>query len=132
MKRIRILYWIVTGLMAAFMLMASIPDVLRIPDAVAFFAHLGYPPYLLRFIGIAKVLAVITILLPGFPRLKEWAYAGLVFDLIGAFYSHISVGDPFGKWIFPIIALLLVLGSYLLHRKKMNYDASGLAETAVA
>ena len=110
--------------MAAFMLMGSIPDVLRIPDAVAMFIHLGYPLYLLPFIGIAKILAVITILIPGFPRLKEWAYAGLVFDLVGAFYSHLSVGDSAGNWIFPIVGLLLVGGSYVLHRRKMNHQVS--------
>jgi hypothetical protein len=71
----------------------SIPDVLQIPMAVAIFAHLGYPTYLLPFIGIAKILGVVAVLVPGFPRLKEWAYAGLVFDLTGALYSHISVGD---------------------------------------
>jgi uncharacterized membrane protein YphA (DoxX/SURF4 family) len=128
----KIVYWIVTGLMAAFMLMASIPDVLQIPEAVAVFKHLGYPTYLLPFIGIAKILGVITILVPGFPRLKEWAYAGLVFDLIGALYSHISVGDPPSNWIFPIIGLLLVVGSYVFHRRKLNYQGSGLtAKVAV-
>ena len=126
MKTTKILYWIATGLMAAFMLMASIPDVLRIPDAVAVFTHLGYPTYLLPFIGIAKILAVITVLAPGFPRLKEWAYAGLVFDLIGALYSHISVGDPPSNWIFPIVGLLLVFGSYLLYRRRMSYQGSDL------
>lgn len=132
MKKIKILYWIVTGLMAAFILMASIPDVLQIPDAVAVFTHLGYPTYLLPFIGIAKILGVITILVPGFPRLKEWAYAGLVFDLIGALYSHISVGDAPSNWIFPIVGLLLVVGSYVFHRRKMNYQGSDLtAKVAV-
>jgi hypothetical protein len=100
--------------MAAFMLMASIPDVLQIPQAVAIFRHLGYPTYLLPFIGVAKILGVVAVLLPGFWKVKEWAYAGLVFDLIGALYSHISVGDPPSAWGFPVIGLLLVIGSYLL------------------
>ncbi len=56
MKKTKIIYWVTTGLMAAFMLMASIPDVLRIPEAVAMFTHLGYPNYLLPFIGVAKIL----------------------------------------------------------------------------
>jgi uncharacterized membrane protein YphA (DoxX/SURF4 family) len=73
MKRTKILYWIFTGLMAAFMLMASIPDVLQIPDAVAIFKHLGYPTYLLPFIGIAKILGVVAVLVPGFQRLSKWA-----------------------------------------------------------
>jgi uncharacterized membrane protein YphA (DoxX/SURF4 family) len=87
------------------------------PDAVQIFEHLGYPPYLLPFIGIAKIFAVIAILYPGFHRLKEWAYAGLVFDLIGAFYSHTSVGDPPSMWIWSIIALILVAASYVLYCK---------------
>jgi hypothetical protein len=62
MKRTKIAYWVITGLMAAFMLMASIPDVLRLPEAVAFFTHLGYPTYLLPFIGVAKILGVIVVL----------------------------------------------------------------------
>jgi DoxX-like family len=102
MKRPQLLYWSVTGVMAAFMLMASIPDILRIPQAVEVFTHLGYPTYLLPFLGIAKTLAVITILAPSFLWLKEWAYAGLIFDLIGAFYSHLAVGDPPSAWMFPV------------------------------
>ena len=76
MKTTKILYWIFTGLMAAFMLLGAIPDVLRIPAAVDVSTHLGYPAYLLPFIGVAKILGVIAVLVPGFQRLKERAYAG--------------------------------------------------------
>lgn len=114
MKNTKILYWIVTGLASALMVMASIPDVLRNPQAVSIFKHLGYPAYLLPFLGTAKLLGVGAVLAPGFRRLKEWAYAGLVFDLTGAWYSHVSVGDPPSLWVFPIIGLFLVGGSYLL------------------
>src|SRR5262245_21246723 len=93
-NRINSGYWVVTGLMAAFMLMASVPDVLRLPEAVEIFGHLGYPTYLLPFLGTAKILGVVAVLVPGFDRLKEWAYAGLVFDIAGALYSHLAVGDP--------------------------------------
>src|SRR5262245_7834804 len=117
MKRGKRLYWIVTGLMAAFMLMASIPDILRIPQAVDLFRHLGYPTYLLPFLGIAKTLGVIAILAPGVLWLKEWAYAGLIFDLIGALYSHLAVGDPPSAWAMPVVGLMLVGGSYLVHRR---------------
>jgi uncharacterized membrane protein YphA (DoxX/SURF4 family) len=118
----KIAYWIVTILMSAFMLMASIPDVLRMPEAVQIFEHLGYPAYLIPFIGVAKILAVVAILFPGFPRLKEWAYAGLVFDLIGAFYSHTSVGDPPSMWVWSVVALVLVSASYFLYRKTSESD----------
>jgi hypothetical protein len=111
----KIAYWIVTALMAALMVISAIPDVMMVPEAVEIFAHLGYPKYLLPFIGVAKILGVITVLAPGLRRLKEWAYAGLVFDLVGAFYSHLSVGDPVSSWIFPLIGLALVIGSYLLY-----------------
>jgi uncharacterized membrane protein YphA (DoxX/SURF4 family) len=116
------LYWILTGLMAAFILMASVPDVLRVPQAVAVFTHLGYPLYLLPFIGIAKTLGVVAILLPGLPRLKEWAYAGLVFDLLGALYSHLAVADPPSAWSLPVVGLLLVSGSYVFYRKAQDAE----------
>lgn len=111
----RIVYWIVTGLMAALMTLSAVPDVIKAAEAVEFFKHLGYPEYLLPFIGVAKLLGVAAVLFPRFPRLKEWAYAGLTFDVIGAFYSHVSVGDPPSFWIFPLIALALILGSYFLY-----------------
>ncbi|HEX2341832.1 MAG TPA: DoxX family protein [Vicinamibacterales bacterium] len=114
------LYWSVTALMAGFMLMASVPDILQVPQAVALFAHLGYPAYLLPFIGTAKILGVVAVLVPRFVRLKEWAYAGLVFDLIGALFSHIAVGDPPSAWVMPLIGLLLVAGSYVLYRNRLG------------
>jgi hypothetical protein len=80
--------WTVTGLMAALMLLSAVPDILRIPDALLVFTHLGYPPYLLVFLGTAKILGVAAVLIPGFPRIKEWAFAGLTFDVTGALYSH--------------------------------------------
>jgi uncharacterized membrane protein YphA (DoxX/SURF4 family) len=124
MKHPKRLYWIVSGLMAAFMLMASIPDILGIPQAVEVFTHLGYPTYLLPFIGVAKTLGVVAVLAPGFHRLKEWAYGGLVFDLIGALYSHLAVGDPPSVWAFPIVGLILVAGSYLLYRRRLTHEGT--------
>jgi uncharacterized membrane protein YphA (DoxX/SURF4 family) len=94
-------YWILTGLLAAFMLLGSIPDVLRVPQAVAFFMHLGYPAYLLPFLGVAKTLGVLAVVVPGFPRLREWASAGSTFDLSGALYSHLSVVIPRARGCFP-------------------------------
>jgi hypothetical protein len=65
-------------------------------------------------------LALIAILSPKYPRLKEWAYAGLVFDIIGATYSQIAAGNPFTYMIFPIIALGIVLGSYYFYHKRLK------------
>ena len=76
--------WAVTGLMAALMLLSAVPDVLRVPGALAVFEHLGYPPYLLLFVGTAKILGVAVVLAPHMSRLKEWAFAGLTSDSTGA------------------------------------------------
>jgi DoxX-like protein len=120
MRKLTISYWILTGLAGAFMLLSSIPDILRVSAAIDIFTHLGFPPYLLPFIGFAKFLGVLVILLPMFKTLKEWAYAGLMFDLIGAFYSHLSVGDRPKDWIFAVVGVFLVLSSYAVYRRKMN------------
>lgn len=117
MKKTNLIYWLFTGLFVALMLLASVPDVLRTDEATTVFMHLGYPIYLLPFLGVAKILAVIVILVPGLKRLKEWAYAGLVFDLSGALYSHVTVGDPPTVWLFAFIGLVLAGGSYLLSRR---------------
>jgi hypothetical protein len=98
-------------------LAASIPDVVKSTEAVAVFSHLGYPHYLLPLLGTAKLLGVAALLIPGFAALKEWAYAGLTFDLAGALYSHISTGDGPGQWAFAAVGLVLVLASYLLYRR---------------
>ncbi len=87
MKKTKTLYWIFTGLFAAFMAFSAIPDIMMVPDAVIFMNHIGYPNYFIPFIGVAKLLGCIAILIPGFPKIKEWAYAGLTYDLIGAVYS---------------------------------------------
>lgn len=112
--------WLVTGLMAALMLLSAIPDILRMPDALTVFARLGYPPYLLLFLGTAKMLGVTAVLVPGVPRLKEWAFAGLAFDVAGALYSHLSIGDPPGAWAPAAIALALIAGSYGAYRARAN------------
>lgn len=118
MKRTKILYWIFTGLFSALMLFSAIPDLLLSEDTVAFMHMLGYPDYFTFFIGVAKVLGVIAILIPGFPRIKEWAYAGLMFDLIGATYSLIAIGTQVTDLWFMLIALGLGTTSYIFYHKK--------------
>ena len=123
MKRINILYWIITGLFAAFMLLGALPDVISSPDAVKIVSHdLGYPAYLVPFLGVAKVLGCIAILVPGFPRLKEWAYAGLFFDLTGAAYSGFKV-NPDPKEALFIIFYAFLFASYFLYHKRMTMMA---------
>jgi len=120
--------WIVTGLMTALLLLSAVPDVLRVPGAQLVFNHLGYPPYLLLFLGTAKILGVVAVLLPGLPRIKEWAFAGLTFDVTGALYSHLSVGDPPSAWTPAVIALVLVGGSYVAYRMRRRDLASESSE----
>ncbi len=110
--------WAVTGLMATLMVLSAIPDVRRVAGAMTVFKHLGYPPYLLLFLGTAKLLGVATVLTPGLPRLKEWAFAGLTFDLTGALYSHVSVGDPPGVWLPAAVGLVLMAGAYVAFRTR--------------
>src|SRR5262249_51141650 len=119
-SRINSAYWIVTGLMVAFMMLGSVPDVLQLQQAVSFIRHLGYPSYLLPFLGTAKIVGITAVLVPIPRTIKEWAYAGLVIDLTGALYSHLSVGDSVSAWAFPVIGLVLVGGSYLLYRVRMS------------
>lgn len=113
-------YWIFTGLAAAFMIMSAIPDVMRYPPALTIFTRLGYPVYLLPFLGSLKIAGAMAILIPSFPGIREWAYAGLVFDLLGALYSHLQVGDDITVSLMSIIGLFLVFSSYLLHRSMAN------------
>ena len=121
MKKTNIFYWIFTGLFAAMMFMSAMPDVISSEIAVkGMHDGLGYPLYFIPFIGVAKVLGVIAILVPGFPRLKEWAYAGLVFDLVGATYSIIASGQPASGAAFMVIPLLLATLSYVFYHRKLS------------
>ncbi len=121
MKKTIIFYWIFTGLFAAMMFMSAVPDVISSEIAVkGMHDGLGYPLYFIPFIGVAKVLGVIAILVPGFPRLKEWAYAGLVFDLVGATYSIVASGQPVSGAAFMVIPFLLATLSYVFYRKKVS------------
>jgi hypothetical protein len=124
MKRTRVFYWVVTVLFAAFMLFSAVPDVIVTHEALTFMqGNLHYPVYIISFLGVAKVLGVIAILIPGFPRIKEWAYAGLAFDLIGATYSIIAVNGVAAA-AFMLVPLLFAAGSYLLYRLKQKDEAA--------
>ncbi|MFM9984773.1 MAG: DoxX family protein [Flavobacteriales bacterium] len=119
MKRINILYWTVTGLFTGFMISTAIPDIVKQPEAMQFIQALGYPDYFIPFIGVAKVLGAIAILLPWFPRLKEWAYAGLFFDLIGALYSLIALyGFKLDVMMMVLFIGVLFLSYFLMHKRE--------------
>jgi uncharacterized membrane protein YphA (DoxX/SURF4 family) len=108
MKIKPIAYWITTVLVALPIGSGGVVQVLRLPQNAAGFVHLGYPVYFMVILGVWKVLGAIAILVPGFPRLKEWAYAGIVFDLTGAAATWAAVGGP-GE-LFHILSPLVFTG----------------------
>jgi hypothetical protein len=117
MKTTKLFYLMIAGVFAAFMLMSALPDILVMPDAIKIMSHLGYPKYIIPFLGVAKLLGVVAILIPGFPRIKEWAYAGFFFDLSGATYSGIA-RDGFNPAIlFMVLPLAFLFLSYVLYKK---------------
>jgi hypothetical protein len=126
MKKTNILYWVFTGLLAVLMLFSSFPNIISDQQSVDLISgHLGYPKYIIPFLGVAKLLGAITLLVPGFPRLKEWAYCGFVIDLTGALYSSISVGDPVSFWAPLFIGFALISASYYFHHKRRKMLVSG-------
>src|SRR5262245_32042689 len=89
---------------------------------IAGIVHLGYPAYLCRILGAAKILGGLAILQDRNRTLKEWAYAGYTFELLGAVLSHAIVGDPLWKIVTgPMMVLLLVLGSYVSWKKRRQH-----------
>lgn len=126
MKKINIFYWIFTALLVPTLAIGSVMELTGNPDSVQVMTSLGYPSYLSPFLGVARLLALIAIFTPGFPRIKEWAYAGLVFDIIGAIYSLLASGNPISYIIFPIIVLGFVFSSYFLYNRKTALKARSM------
>ncbi len=120
-KRDAILFWVSTGLFSAFMLTSAIPNILSAPEWVAVFEQLGYPLYMLPAIGVAKLLGIIALLVPGFPRIREWAYAGFFFDLTGAVYSGLVMGGFDPLMLIMLIPYVLGTLSYIFHHKRLRY-----------
>jgi uncharacterized membrane protein YphA (DoxX/SURF4 family) len=110
----QIAYWIATGLTAFVFLSGGAADVARPSFVMEGMTHLGYPAYFVVILGVWKVLGGIAVLVPRSPLLKEWAYAGMFFDLSGAAASHASVGDPALKIATVLILLGIVIASWAL------------------
>jgi uncharacterized membrane protein YphA (DoxX/SURF4 family) len=107
-----IIYWITTGLLAAMSLFAGFAYLSGSPQAVQGFAHLGYPQQLRIILGIAKPLGAIALLVPGMPKLKEWAYAGFTFSWISACVAHYLAKDG-AEAFMPLVLLALLAVSYV-------------------
>ncbi|SFD22491.1 DoxX-like family protein [Chitinophaga sp. CF118] len=104
-KRNKIIYWISTLWLALGMISTGGVQLFKVKTEVDSITRLGYPIYFLTILGIWKILGVVASLIPKFPLLKEWAYAGFFFAMSGAIFSHIAFGDPV-KEIFPSLLLL--------------------------
>jgi uncharacterized membrane protein YphA (DoxX/SURF4 family) len=114
MNKRLIAYWIFTVLTAFVFLSGGVGDLMRANPVMEGMRHLGYPDYFASILGAWKILGGVTVLAPRMPRLKEWAYAGMIFDLTGAAASHTAAGDPAGKIVTPLVLAAIVVASWAL------------------
>ena len=113
--------------MALGMLSTGIVQIIKLKEEVAKMTVLGYPLYFLTIIGVWKVLAVIAVLVPKFPLLKEWAYAGCFFVMSGAVLSHFAIGDDAKDFFGPILLLVLTIVSWYFRPADRKLNFSGTA-----
>src|SRR5215469_2759468 len=131
-------YWICTVLVAASFLSGGIANVMHAQQAVAGMIRLGYPSHFMTLLGAWKILGACAVLAPRLPRLKEWAYAGMIFDLTGAAVAHAAVGDRdatmgnAGHIFAPLVIAALVVASWALRPQSRKVSAPALATEAVS
>ena len=111
-KRNKIIYWVVTIFLSIGMLAGGIQQTLQIGGYNEIITKLHYPLYVLSILGIWKILGIIAILIPKFPLLKEWAYAGFFFAMSGAAISHFAVGQSFTEALPALILLIVTILSW--------------------
>lgn len=111
-KRNRIIYWVATAWLALGMVSTGLVQLLHLSQENDFAARLGYPAYFLTLLGAWKLLGAGAVLLPGWPRLKEWAYAGFFFAMSGAIFSHIAAGEAPTAVLPALLLLVLTLVSW--------------------
>ena len=111
-KRNKIIYWIATIWLSLGMVSTGVVQLLKLkgdgPGSVDTMIHLGYPSYFVTILGLSKILGVTALLIPKFPLLKEWAYAGFFFMMSGAIFTHIAAGNSMSE-IFPSLLLLVLI-----------------------
>ena len=118
-KTIAVWYWITTLVFAAGMLFSGISELIGTEAGNAVLLALGYPLYLNIILGIAKILGVIALIVPGFKIIKEWAYAGFTFDFVGAALSFALNGDALSAVLSPLPFLIIMFISYALWKKRV-------------
>jgi hypothetical protein len=111
-KRNKIIYWIATGWLSLGMVSTGIVQLMHVKEEADMFARLGYPVYLLTLLGVWKILGSIAVLVPKFPLLKEWAYAGFFFAMSGAIVSHIAMRDGAIELFGPALLIALTVVSW--------------------
>ena len=111
-KRNKIIYWIATIWLSLGMLSTGIVQLLQTEEEVEMMTRLGYPVYFLTIIGVWKILGVVAVLIPKFPLLKEWAYAGFFIAMSGAVSSHLISGDEVKEIFGPTLLLILTVISW--------------------
>jgi hypothetical protein len=116
-KTLTTLYWIFTIIFALMIFLDGIGGVTRQQAGIDALKHLGYPIYFLTIAGVARLLAVVALLQTKFKVIKEWAFAGVAINFVGAFASREFVGDSFGLTIFPLIMLGFLFIPYTLWKK---------------
>lgn len=118
----KIIYWIATVWLALGMFSTGIVQLFKLqPEAIEQVTHLGYPAYLLTILGVWKILGVVAVLIPKFPLVKEWAYAGFFFAMSGAAISHIVMGDSFGEIFPPVLLLTLTVVSWYFRPESRSF-----------
>lgn len=111
-KSQKITYWFFTIWLSLGMVSTGIVQIIHMDEEVDKMKELGYPAYFLTIIGIWKLLGVIAILLPKFPLVKEWAYAGFFFLTSGAIFSHLAIGDAAVNYFGPVLLFVLTIISW--------------------
>ena len=111
-KRNKIIYWIATLWLALGMLSSGIVQLIQMKEEVDMMTHLGYPLYFTTILGVWKILGVVVLLMPKYPLLKEWAYAGFFFAMSGAVISHLAVGDGAIDFFGPTLLVILTVVSW--------------------
>ena len=125
-------YWVTTGLLV-FCMTGGIFELMALKPTVEGIMRLGYPSYIIPALGLGKVLAILAILWPGLPRLKEWAYAGIFFNMMGAFVSHVALGDHAWILVVNVSIAAITLASWALRPENRRLaDPLKLAEMAPA
>jgi len=120
-----IAFWVTTIFGPASFVIGGYLHLTRDPQVMATLAHLGYPVYFATIMGFWKLLGAVAIVVPGIPRLKEWAYAGFFFDLTGAAATRAFVGDGAADILAPLVFLALVAASWALRPTSRTLSFNG-------